>query len=336
MTNTTSRTSPARATDAGPRYRSGAVARMLRMPVATLRIWQRRYRLAEPLLTASGQRLYSAGDVRRLALIKQLTELGHAIGSLARLTDTQLQAVVQTHATTVAGQTSPSSAAASVCRVAVVGDALAQRLQRPALRRALGRPMHVQAIVPQMRDLPAALKGTPADVVMVEEPSPDATAWRAWLARLRKVHAGPVALLYRFAPDPVGEALSAAGVKLLRDPQTDVTLGQWLAGLAAAPSPPAPAAPSRAESVRPRRWDDTQLSAFAGLSSTIACECPRHVAELVMQLSAFEAYSADCAHRDADDAALHEYLRGVASASRALFEDALERVAVHEGLLLPA
>jgi hypothetical protein len=26
----------------GPRYRSGAVARMVRMPVATLRIWERR------------------------------------------------------------------------------------------------------------------------------------------------------------------------------------------------------------------------------------------------------------------------------------------------------
>lgn len=328
--------SPTAATEE-PRYRSGAVARMVRMPVATLRIWQRRYRVAEPVLTASGQRLYSAADVRRLALIKQLTDLGHAIGNLAPLDWAQLQAVTGTHASTVAGQSASTrdGAATSPWRVAVVGDALAQRLRRPALRRALGRAMHVNIVVPQRRDLLATLKVTAADIVIVDESSPDASAWRAWLTRLRKVHTGQVALLYRFAPDAVGATLAAAGVTLLRDPQTEVTLGQWLGGLAGSASRAAPtAAPAQAE--RRRRWDDAQLSDFAALSSTIACECPRHVAELVMQLSHFETYSADCAHRDPADAALHDYLRGVASASRAMFEDALERVAVHEGLLLPA
>ena len=74
----------------------------------------------------------------------------------------------------------------------------------------------------------------------------------------------------------------------------------------------------------------------ANLSPTIACECPRHVAELLMQLSHFEAYSAECAHRNPADADLHAYLRRVATASRARFEAALEHVALHEGLLLPS
>ena len=69
----------------GARHRSGAVARMLRMPVATLRVWERRYGVTQAALSPSGQRLYSADDVRRLALLKQLTDVGHAIGSLARL-----------------------------------------------------------------------------------------------------------------------------------------------------------------------------------------------------------------------------------------------------------
>jgi DNA-binding transcriptional MerR regulator len=78
--------------DDEPRHRSGAVARMVRMPVATLRVWERRYQLCPPALTPSGQRLYSAADVRRIALLKQLTEHGHAIGSLAGLDMVQLQA----------------------------------------------------------------------------------------------------------------------------------------------------------------------------------------------------------------------------------------------------
>ncbi len=88
------------------------------------------------------------------------------------------------------------------------------------------------------------------------------------------------------------------------------------------------------EAVRPRRWDDAALADIAGLSTTIACECPKHIAELLMQLSHFEAYSAECAHRSAADAALHNYLGQVAATSRARFEEALERVAIHEGLLL--
>jgi hypothetical protein len=68
----------------------------------------------------------------------------------------------------------------------------------------------------------------------------------------------------------------------------------------------------------------------------MACECPRHVAELLMQLSNFEAYSAECEHRSTADADLHAYLKQVAAESRARFEAALEHVARHEGLLLPA
>jgi hypothetical protein len=85
----------------------------------------------------------------------------------------------------------------------------------------------------------------------------------------------------------------------------------------------------------PRRWDDAALADFAGLSSTIACECPRHVAELLMQLSHFEAYSAECRHRSPADAELHAYLQQVAASARARFETALEHVALHEGLILP-
>jgi hypothetical protein len=87
--------------------------------------------------------------------------------------------------------------------------------------------------------------------------------------------------------------------------------------------------------VTPRRFDDAALTKFVGLSTTIACECPRHVAELLMQLSNFETYSADCASHNSDDAELHAYLQRVAGVSRALFESALARVARHEGLNLP-
>ena len=66
----------------------------------------------------------------------------------------------------------------------------------------------------------------------------------------------------------------------------------------------------------------------------MACECPRHIAELVMQLAAFERYSAECSARVPADAALHRHLTGIAGVARTMFEQALERVIADEGLTL--
>jgi MerR family transcriptional regulator, light-induced transcriptional regulator len=315
-----------------PRFRSGAVARMVRMPVATLRIWERRYNVSHPALTPSGQRLYSGAEVRRLGLIKQLTDLGHAIGNLAALDWAQLQAVANTHASTVAGTRSTvATTPERPWRLAVVGSALARRLQRASVRLALGRSMEVSGVYATVAQAAADLQHRPFDALLVHDARPDA------LLRPHSLRDTPLAVLYRFAAEPVCTRLAADNVALLREPQGDTALGQWLRSLSASAATTARASPMPSEeAVRPRRWDDAQLSDFAGLSSTIACECPHHVAELLMQLSHFEAYSAECANSSHADAQLHGFLRGVASTSRALFEDALERVAVHEGLLIPS
>ena len=326
-------------------HRSGAVARMLRMPVATLRVWERRYALTQTELSPSGRRLYSDADVRRLALVKQLTDLGHAIGSLAPLDMSQLQRVASTHASArAATQTGERlhvahSPPVRAWRLAVIGAALGTRLQRPALLRRLGRPVVLLGPFDDAAQAAAALQGSDLDALLVQEPQ----LQEGWLASIEAAAPGfsgvPKAVLYGFAADPVCEALATAGTALLREPQPDAVVAQWLRSLSMAVTPRQVAAAKVGPSPEPvpiRRWDDAALADFAGLSSTIACECPRHVAELLVQLSHFEAYSAECEHRSAADAELHAYLRQVAAASRARFEAALEHVALHEGLMLPS
>jgi DNA-binding transcriptional MerR regulator len=329
-----------------PLHRSGAVARMLRMPVATLRVWERRYALSQPTMSPSGQRLYSAEDVRRLALIKQLTDLGHAIGSLAPLDMPQLQRVASTHAHALAATQEGEHLAAvhrspvRAWRLAVIGAGLGARLQRPALLRRLGRPVQLLGPFDGATQAAAALRGSDVDALLIHEPQLHA----GWLAAIDAAAPAlaevPKAVLYGFAAEPVCEALASAGTALLREPQPDAVLAQWLHSLSAlSVTPPQPAAGQLAPSIEPvppRRWDDAALAEFAGRSSTIACECPRHVAELLVQLSHFEAYSAECEHRSTADAELHAHLGRVAAASRARFETALEHVALHEGLLLPS
>ena len=325
-------------------HRSGAVARMLRMPVATLRVWERRYGLTQPKLSPSGHRLYSADDVRRLVLLKQLTDLGHAVGSLAPLDMPQLQRVASTHAHALAatqkGERSDAARLPPVraWRLAVIGAALGTRLQRPALLRRLGQPVVLLGPFDDAAQAAAALRGSDLDALLIHEPHLH-LGWLASIDAAAPAFAGvPKAVLYGFAADPVCEALATAGLVLLREPQPDAVVAQWLHSLSMATAAPQPVAHKLAPStdpVPPRRWDDAALADFAGQSSTIACECSRHVAELLVQLSHCEAYSAECEHRSAADAELHAYLRQVAAASRARFEAALEHVALHEGLMLP-
>ena len=82
----------------------------------------------------------------------------------------------------------------------------------------------------------------------------------------------------------------------------------------------------------PRRFNTQQLMRLAKASTAIDCECPHHLAQLVGDLTAFEIYSAQCANRDEDDAALHRYLHWTTAQARALIEAALERVADAEGI----
>ena len=46
-----------RGDDAVPRFRTAAVARMTGIAVATLRVWERRYRIVAPPQSVSGHRL---------------------------------------------------------------------------------------------------------------------------------------------------------------------------------------------------------------------------------------------------------------------------------------
>ena len=332
-----------------PLYRSGAVARMVHMPVSTLRIWERRYQAVSPSTSPSGHRLYAAADVERVAVLRQLTENGHAIGSIADLSMEQLHEVARSHLTTVARQGPERAPAATpgrqtVSRCVVVGVALARRLQRPALRRCMAGSVQVLATFDTLAEAVRASRDTACDRLIWQSPGLRADAVPELLAAQAACGAASVTVLYAFAGAPARQAFAGAGVQLLREPQDDAALGSWLssqggssAGGATPTRPSAAAADAlwlAAGDIAPRRFDDATLADFAGLTSSMSCECPRHVAELLMQLASFERYSADCESVGAADAELHAHLHRVAATARTLFESALERVAIHENLPL--
>ena len=332
-----------------PSFRSGAVARMAQMPVSTLRIWEQRYQAVGPSTAASGQRLYSAADVQRVLLLRQLTEQGHAIGAMAALDAAQLQHVASTQAASAAGQRVQPARRAAALRVAVVGQALALRLQRPAVVQCLAHRWQVTAVFESLAEAAEATPGAALDLLLWQAPGLQVNALPELMAAQDALRARHAAVAYRFAGAAARRVLAGSGAMAAREPTDDDALGAWLASLegplvARADERKGQPVPRRSQGsapepatgdVAPRRFDDLALTKLASLSSTIACECPRHVAELLLQLSNFEAYSADCTSRSPADAELHAYLQRVAGVSRALFESALERVAIQEGLMLP-
>jgi hypothetical protein len=88
------------------------------------------------------------------------------------------------------------------------------------------------------------------------------------------------------------------------------------------------------EPAQPRRYSDETLARLAGMSTAIKCECPRHLAELIASLTAFEKYSNECESRNAKDAALHAYLSNTASHARSMVESALDQVIEAENIEL--
>lgn len=307
------------------RLRSGTVARLAGVPVATLRIWERRYGVVDAPKSATGQRLYNNHDVQRLRLLRQLTEQGHAIGTLAALDLPALKALW-----TDAGGVAPEPAAHGGPRqVVVVG-------RHAAFKLSAAPGCQVLAVHDDLAAAAAAVGAAHlpqgCDVLLLHLPSLQPALAEQALALAVHCQAQATVVLYSFGAEPVAERLRAAGAVVRRDPISANELARLVAGVAPvrAPALPTPqAAPTR-------RFSDEDLLTLAEMPSNVACECPRHLAEIVLQLGGFERYSSDCQSRSPADAALHQHLSELAASARSQFEQALQRVMVDEGIVLPS
>ena len=144
-----------------------------------------------------------------------------------------------------------------------------------------------------------------------------------------KLLAAHVIVVYSFGTQAVAETLGAAGVTVRREPVS----GRELAGLIMTSRLIVEAVASKAPA-SPRRYSDAELVTLTEIPSLVACECPRHLAEIVTLLVGFELYSAECAFRNPEDAALHRHLHDVTSSARTMLEQALTRLVIEEGLVL--
>lgn len=317
------------------KYRIGAVAKLAGLPVATLRVWERRYGVVTPPKTEGGHRLYSDQEVLKVTLLKSLTQQGHAISTLAEMDISSLQSLLnesrqamQMHA---GRQVLPA-----VISLVVVGYGLASRLETQKFTLTFG---HASLKVVQMfADVPDALssaempKVDDASTMLVLQQSSVQPHQAEDILRLqRHLRISKGLLVYRYASEQVLETLKNAGFLLRREPVSDADLSDIMQSVLFV-DPSQHMSQVSAKTIPPKRYSDQVLQRVASISTEVLCECPRHVADLISQLSSFEKYSNDCLNSSQEDAKLHAYLSAVSGTARALFEEALERVAKQEGI----
>lgn len=310
-------------------YRIAAVSKLTGMPVPTLRMWERRYTVVSPARSSGNGRLYSRSDVDRLLLLKAATEAGHAIGTVAGLSDAQLRERLQQASVKPAVH---SAIAPSHCRVLVCGSRLAERLRESWSGRS---DIAVTGALPSLSS-PKLAQVQSADAVIVEASTLQVTAL-ASLRQLRQRSGAKVMIVvYGFTQRQALARLDQEGIIALALPAEAAHLARICHLALSMPVPAERGIDSLLmQPAAFRRYDDHFLASVSELPSTVRCECPNHLADLLNKLNAFEQYSLECENADAADASIHSLLYAAASNCRALLEHALQRVLAHEGIADP-
>ena len=309
-------------------YRIGAVAKLTGISPDALRIWERRYGCIVPLRSPGGGRLYSADDIARLQLMKLLVDRGDSIGAVATLDHEALQARVNDIRTAAA-----PSVPFKRYRLVVIGAPLAAKMD--SARETLS-DITLVAAYGSPQAFMAATDDIEADVLVIEQSTLQAeTAAQLsdWITRINASHA---IVVYRFAAEEVLRHLPASRCSALRAPVEPRSIERICTAIMGRYSTSGVSDSEHElinnEAPPPRRFNNDTLARLAMISTTVQCECPRHLAELLTSLAAFEQYSIECESRSLKDAALHAYLNTTASRARHMIEIALTQVLEAENI----
>jgi DNA-binding transcriptional MerR regulator len=309
-------------------YGIGAVARLTGLTDHTIRVWERRYSAIVTSRAPNGRRQYTEADVQKLSLLKLLTDNDIPISHVAGESLAELRRQIDSLRELAAG-TEPRAP-----RVAVLGDFLPHHLLQD---RAGSAALEIRIADSSRERFLADLKQQPVDVIVLERPVLDTDTLAEIREYLDGSSAGKGVIVYSFGRRRDIEAAVSEGIVALQGPigadelrDAATRSRRRVGGDSRLPNDTADrdfSGPAAA-----RRFSPQQLANLASACSSIECECTRHLAQLVSDLSAFEIYSDRCANRDDDDAAMHRYLHRVTAEARSLVELALERLAEAEGL----
>jgi len=301
-------------------YAIGVVARRTQTHPETIRVWERRYELIVPGRSETGRRLYSENDIAKLTLVKRLTELGHSVSSLAKLSNDELRDRLNA---SLASEPSKYTEQLSKLRVVFANDALRLRLSRDLL-------IHEDITVVDFpyKNLSSVMEQR-ADIVIVDLVTLNEESLSDVRHYLSETGCESALVIFNFGTKKSILELEDAGVVCLKG---SVAAAEIYRACRSIKPTLSNSRPALNQPLTSPRFTNEQLSRIAALTSKIACECPNHLAELIINLTAFEKYSSECANRNEEDAQLHSQLNQAAGASRLILEESLIRLMEIEGI----
>lgn len=317
-------------------FKIGAVARLTGVSSHTLRKWETRYQAVVPLRTEHGDRLYTRNDLERLSLIKQLVDQGIAPSDVAGRSQDgllrKLEGLSEAKRATERDYEGP-------VRIVAVGHAVLGLLENDDL--TVKPRIEVVTSAKDLFGISIPVGDAAVDVVILECPIVHHDT-HATVEKLRiRLNATFAVIVYGFGTRKDLLSLQSHPFRAVRSPVDFPSLKGLLAELMQHDQPLQripKAAQSESNEVARRHYAAPQprlsldvVSRFAQTTSQVACECPKHLADILFSLRAFEEYAQSCESLNPEDAALHQYLFDRTGHARALFEQAIEKVAEAEG-----
>lgn len=327
---------------ANDEYKIGAVSKITGIGTETLRAWERRYQAVVPKRSDSGDRVYDGEDLNKLFMLKNLIDVGNSIGTIAHLTIDELKLKWE-HANQVSSLHSAHRPLLSEqnienqqrCRITLLGEDFPLRVL-DGIDDFDG--IELVAHVEDLKQWKEEYSGSLVHVVIIERPTVNKHT-REYVAKiLKEIGAWHVVVLYGFGAGAEINKLQSPQVSAIRSSIDVYELARLCVDRAGGDSKVIAASASSTvymeESIPTRRYSSRQLESLSRISSSIQCECPHHLSDLIKNLVAFEIYSAECESRNDQDEAIHSFLHATSAQARAVLEDALAHVIAHENITI--
>jgi len=273
---------------------------------STLRVWEARYQMITPVRTEGGARRYTQQDCLRLKWIKALVELGYKPRELAALTLEELKVELDS----ASGASDRGSAFSKNLVIGAFGaNAWAKSLFSPPTFDLGGEVRHVEGLT----DLEQYAAGL--DVIIIVTHGLQVSLARR-IAELSSAHPGkPIMVVYEFSSAMALGELQRSAALSLRYPVSPAEFSAKLRSLAQQQNH---AGPQQAT------YSPESLQAILTAEHKILCECPKHLAQLLLSLHGFVEYSGSCANDSPAEAIIHGKIKGIAMESILMLESGLK------------
>ena len=302
-------------------YKIGAASKITGINIATLRVWENRYGVVEPVRINGTQRGFTKKDVDRLSMIKQLVDAGDSISTLSKLSLQELELRMQP---------SPKNSQATFGNAKDIIKAVSVGTRIPEVGRPSPHLAEVRFVAKY--DLASIMNGlsvirTDVDIIIFEILSLHHSTIELIAEILAKSEINHALVIYRFA--------SSNGIKLA---QLDGRIHPMQAPVFAIDLQMASNFEVNSTSSSDRSvnysqekeehvsFSEKELWEISMMTNPIHCECPKHLSSVISSLIGFEKYSSDCQDLNEKDRVLHKELEAKAAQARIILELALRKI----------